>query len=140
MVGGKGGKGKYDRKDQGGKRKRHPTPPSEDFGISDFSEEQFSFKGEEYLPPVLLSSSSKGLDDLMQLSAEEDSSEDDSLEDSEEEDSGGEDGSGYDGDDEGGSGSDKGDDGSDDSGYDGGDEGSNSKGGSGNVGGKEPLM
>jgi hypothetical protein len=133
----------------------------EDFGISDFSEEQFSFKGEEYLPPVLLSSSSKGLDDLMQLSAvdrayiwsiertglegsyyskEEDSSEDDSLEDSEEEDSGGEDGSGYDGDDEGGSGSDKGDDGSDDSGYDGGDEGSNSKGGSGNVGGKEPLM
>jgi hypothetical protein len=51
MIGSKGGKGKHGRMDQYGKRKRPMTPPSEDFSDSKFSEEWFSFEGEES-PPV----------------------------------------------------------------------------------------
>jgi hypothetical protein len=40
MAEGKGGKGKL--RSSKGKRKRHPSPPSEDFGDSKFSEEEFS--------------------------------------------------------------------------------------------------
>jgi hypothetical protein len=158
MDRGKGGKGKHGKKDQGGKRKHPLTPPSEDFGDSEFSEEKFSSEGEESPPSVPLSSLFEGLDDSMGLSTVErayirsikwaglegsdDSEEDDSSEDgSSEEDSEEEDGSGNDGGDEGDSGGGKGDGGSDDSSYDGCDEGGNSKDDNGiscNIGGKVP--
>jgi hypothetical protein len=57
MARGKGGKGKHDRKDHGGKQKRPSTPPSEDFGDYKFSEEQFSSKGKESPSSVPLSPS-----------------------------------------------------------------------------------
>jgi hypothetical protein len=117
MPRGKGGKGKHGKKDQGGKRKHPPTPPSEDFGDSEFSEEKFLSEGEESPPTVPVSSLSECLDDSMGLSTVErayirsiewvglkgsdDSEEDDSSEDgSSEEDSEEEDGSGNDGGDE----------------------------------------
>jgi hypothetical protein len=126
MVGGKGIKGKCGSKD--GKRGSPLTPPSEDFGDSEFSEEQFSSEGKESPPPIPLSPLFDCSDDSVGLSAaerayvrsveraglegsddleEEDSSEDSKVEDSEEEDSGeegggGDDGSGYEGGDEGG--------------------------------------
>jgi hypothetical protein len=150
MVGGKGSNGKRGPKDQGGKRKHPPTPPLEDFSDSKFSEERFSSEGEESLPPVPLSSSSKGLDNSMGLSTAErayirsmecvgleesdDSEEDSEEEDSEEEDSkeeggGGEDGSGYDIGDEGGNNGNGGDRGS--GGKGGGRKGDGDKGGGG---------
>jgi hypothetical protein len=46
MAGGKGRKGKRGKKDQVEKRKRPTTPPSKDFGDSEFSEERYSFEGE----------------------------------------------------------------------------------------------
>jgi hypothetical protein len=164
MARGKGGKGKRNNKDQGEKRKNPMTPPSEDFGDSEFSEEQFSSEGEESPLSVPLLPSSEGSDASMGLSAakrayirsieraglegsndleEEDSLEDGSSEEnSKEEEGGDEDGSGYDGGDEGGSGdnggdkgnSGKGGDGNDDSCYHGGDEGGNNKGDSGGSG------
>jgi hypothetical protein len=52
MDGGKGGKGKH--RSLEGKRKRPPSPPSEDFGDSKFSEEEFS--SGDYGSPTLASS------------------------------------------------------------------------------------
>jgi hypothetical protein len=125
MASNKGDKGKRNQRD--GKQKRPPIPLSEDFGDSEFSEEHFSFEGEDSPLPAPLSSSFDYSDDSMGLSVverayirsieqagleesndseEEDSLEDsegeDSEEDSEEEDDGGGDGSGYEGGDEGG--------------------------------------
>jgi hypothetical protein len=54
MAEGKGSKGKRDKKDQGEKRKRPPTPRSKDFSDSEFLEEQFSSEGEESPSPVPL--------------------------------------------------------------------------------------
>jgi hypothetical protein len=52
MAGSKSGKGKRDKKIQGGKRKHSLTPASEDFSDSEFLKEKFSSKGEESPPPV----------------------------------------------------------------------------------------
>jgi hypothetical protein len=57
MAGGKSSKGKCDKKNQGGKRKHPSTLLSEDFGDSEFSEEQFSSKDEEsptLVPPCVI--------------------------------------------------------------------------------------
>jgi hypothetical protein len=160
-LGSKGSKGKRNRKDQGRKRKRPPTPPSEDFLDSEFSEEQFSFEGEESSPPVPLSPSSEGSDDSMGLSTAERAyvrfvkraglkgTVDSEEEDSKEEGGSGADGSDYDGGNEGGNNVNDGGRGSggDDSCYDGSDEGGIGKGrggigkgrgGSGNVSCKAP--
>jgi hypothetical protein len=78
------------------KRKREPTPPSEDFGDSEYSEEEFSSESEGSPAPVPLRESSQGLaaevwtyiraversglegsDELEYSSDEEDSSEED---------------------------------------------------------------
>jgi hypothetical protein len=48
------------------KRKREPTPPSEDFGDSEYSEEEFSSKSEGSLAPIPLRDS----DDSQGLAAE----------------------------------------------------------------------
>jgi hypothetical protein len=45
------------------KRKREPTPPSEDFGDSEYSEEKFSSESEGSLAPTSPSASSDDLDD-----------------------------------------------------------------------------
>jgi hypothetical protein len=63
MVDNKGGKGKRDQRD--GKRKRPQTPPSEDFGDLEFSEEHFSSEGEGSLLSAPLSTSFDYLDDSM---------------------------------------------------------------------------
>jgi hypothetical protein len=51
--------------------KRTPTPPSEDFGDSKYSEEWFSFEGDESPLPVPPSPSSDGSNDTMGLSVVE---------------------------------------------------------------------
>jgi hypothetical protein len=63
MAGNKGGSGKHNQSD--GKRKRPLTPPLEDFGDSEFSEEHFSSEGEDSPLPAPLSLSSDYSDDLM---------------------------------------------------------------------------
>jgi hypothetical protein len=45
------------------KRKREPTPPSEDFGDSEYSEEEFSYESEGSPAPIPLSESSDDSDD-----------------------------------------------------------------------------
>jgi hypothetical protein len=45
------------------KRKREPTPPSEEFGDSEYSEEEFSSKSEGSPAPVPLRESSDDSDD-----------------------------------------------------------------------------
>jgi hypothetical protein len=52
------------------KRKREPTPPSEDFGDSEYSEEEFSSKSEGSLAPIPLRESSDDSDDSQGLVAE----------------------------------------------------------------------
>jgi hypothetical protein len=52
------------------KRKREPTPPSEDFGDSEYSEEEFSSESEGSLAPVPLRESSDDSDDSQGLAAE----------------------------------------------------------------------
>jgi hypothetical protein len=54
----------------GKKRKREPTPPSEDFGDSEYSEEEFSSKSEGSPAPILLRESSDNSDDSQGLAAE----------------------------------------------------------------------
>jgi hypothetical protein len=98
------------------KRKREPTPPSEDFGDSEYSEEKFSSESEGSPAPIPLRESSDDSDDSQGLAAEvwtyiraversglegSDESEYSSDEDSSEEDGGG-DGEDDDDDDEGG--------------------------------------
>jgi hypothetical protein len=52
------------------KRKREPTPPSEDFGDSDYSEEEFSSESEGSPAPIPLRESSDDSDDSQGLAAE----------------------------------------------------------------------
>jgi hypothetical protein len=54
----------------GKKRKREPTPPSEDFGDSEYSEEEFSSESEGSPAPIPLRESSDDLDDSQGLAAE----------------------------------------------------------------------
>jgi hypothetical protein len=52
------------------KRKRQPTPPSEEFGDSEYSEEEFSSESEGSLAPIPLCESSDDSDDSQGLAAE----------------------------------------------------------------------
>jgi hypothetical protein len=52
------------------KRKREPTPPSEEFGDSEYSEEEFSSESEGSLVPIPLRESSDDSDDSQGLAAE----------------------------------------------------------------------
>jgi hypothetical protein len=52
------------------KRKREPTPPSEDFGDSKYSEEEFSSESEGSPAPIPLCESSNDSDDSQGLVAE----------------------------------------------------------------------
>jgi hypothetical protein len=52
------------------KRKREPTPPSEDFGDSEYSEEEFSFESEGSPAPVSPPASSDDSDDSQGLAME----------------------------------------------------------------------
>jgi hypothetical protein len=52
------------------KRKREPTPPSEDFGDSEYSEEEFSSESEGSPAPIPLRESSNDSDDSQGLAAE----------------------------------------------------------------------
>ena len=52
------------------KRKREPTPPSEDFGDSEYSEEEFSSESEGSLAPIPLRESSDDSDDSQGLASE----------------------------------------------------------------------
>jgi hypothetical protein len=52
------------------KRKREPTPPSEDFGDSEYSEEEFSSEPEGSPAPIPLRESSDDSDDSQGLAAE----------------------------------------------------------------------
>jgi hypothetical protein len=131
------------------KRKRELTPPSEDFGDSEYSEEEFSSESEGSPAPIPLRESSDDSDDSQGLAAEvwtyiraversglegSDELEYSSDEDSSEEDGGG-DGEDDDDDDDEGDGGDDGDGGGrgGSSGSKGGDDGS-SRGGSGGGG------
>ena len=52
------------------KRKREPTPPSEDFGDSEYSEEEFSSEPEGSLASVSPRASSDDSDDSQGIAAE----------------------------------------------------------------------
>jgi hypothetical protein len=54
----------------GDKRKREPTPPSEDFGDSEYSEEEFSSESEGSPAPVSSPASSDDSDDSQGIAAE----------------------------------------------------------------------
>jgi hypothetical protein len=55
---------------KGNKRKREPTPPSEDFGDSEYSEEEFSSESEGSPAPVSPPASSDDSDDSQGIAAE----------------------------------------------------------------------
>jgi hypothetical protein len=55
---------------KGNKRKREPTPPSEDFGDSEYSEEEFSSEIEGSPAPVSPPASSDDSDDSQGIAAE----------------------------------------------------------------------
>jgi hypothetical protein len=97
------------------KRKREPTPPSEDFGDSEYSKEEFSSESEGSPAPIPLRESSDDSDDSQGLAAEfwtyiqaversglEGSDESEYSSDEEDSDGGGEDEDSDDDDDEGG--------------------------------------
>jgi hypothetical protein len=67
---GKSKKGSGSSPRSGDKRKREPTPPSEDFGDSEYSEEEFSFESEGSPAPVSPSASSDDSDDSQGIAAE----------------------------------------------------------------------
>jgi hypothetical protein len=128
------------------KRKREPTPQSEDFGDSEYSEEEFSSVSEGSLAPIPLRESSDDSDDSQGLAAEvwayiraverselegSDELEYSSYEEDLSEEDGGGDGEDDDDDDEGGGGGD-GDGGGSGGGK--GDDGGSSRGGSGGGG------
>jgi hypothetical protein len=60
---GKSKKGGSSSQHSGDKRKREPTPPSEDFGDSEYSEEEFSSESEGSLVYTSLPASSDDSDD-----------------------------------------------------------------------------
>jgi hypothetical protein len=134
------------------KRKREPTPPSEDFGDSEYLEEEFSFESDGSPAPIPLRESSDDSDDSQGLAAEvwtyirafersglagsDESEYSSNEEDSFEEGGGGDDDDDDDGDDDGeGGGGDDGDGGGRGrSGGGKGDDGGSSRGGSGGGG------
>jgi hypothetical protein len=67
---GKSKKGSGSSPRSGDKRKREPTPLSEDFGNSEYSEEEFSFESEGSPAPVSTPASSDDSDDSQGLAAE----------------------------------------------------------------------
>jgi hypothetical protein len=67
---GKSKKGSGSSPRSGDKRKREPTPPSEDFGNSEYSEEEFSSESEGSPAPVYPSASSDDSDDSQRIAAE----------------------------------------------------------------------
>jgi hypothetical protein len=67
---GKSKKGGSSSHHSGDKRKREPTPPSEDFGDSEYSEEEFSFESEGSPVPASPSASSDDSDDSQGIAAE----------------------------------------------------------------------
>jgi hypothetical protein len=69
MAGSKGGKGRCGSAE--GKHKCPPTPPSEDYGDSEFSKEDFSSEGYDSPPPALPTASSDDSNDSMGLSVAE---------------------------------------------------------------------
>jgi hypothetical protein len=132
------------------KRKREPTPPSEDFGDSEYSEEEFSSESEGSPAPIPLRESSDDSDDSQGLAAEvwtyiraversglagsDESEYSSDEEDSSEEGGGGDGDDDGDGDDEGGGGDDGDGGGRGSSGGGKGDDGGSSRGGSGGGG------
>jgi hypothetical protein len=67
---GKSKKGSGSSPRSGDKRKREPTPPSEDFGNSEYSKEEFSSESEGSPAPVSPPASSDGSDDSQGIAAE----------------------------------------------------------------------
>jgi hypothetical protein len=67
---GKSKKGSGSSPRSGDKRKREPTPPSEDFGDSEYSEEEFSSEFEGSLAPVSPPVSSDDSDDSQGIAVE----------------------------------------------------------------------
>jgi hypothetical protein len=137
---GKSKKGSGSSPRSGDKRIREPTPPSEDFGDSEYSEEEFSSESEGSPAPVSPPASSDDSDDSQGIAAEvwtyiraversglEGSDESEYSSDSSEEDSGGDGGDGGDdgGDGDGGKGSDGGSKGDHGGGSKGSNKGSN---------------
>jgi hypothetical protein len=129
------------------KRKREPTPPSEEFGDSEYSEEEFSSESEGSPAPIPLRESSDDSDDFQGLAAEvwtyirvversglEGSDESEYSSDEEDSDGGGEDEDDDDDDDEGGGGGDGDGSGSGGSGGSKDGDGGGSRGGSGGGG------
>jgi cobaltochelatase CobT len=157
---GKGKRGRGSPRHAGDKRKRDPNPPSEDFGDSEYSEEEVSSESEGSLALASPPTSSDDSDDSQGLAAEvwtyirsveraglEGS--DESEESSDEENSFGssEERSGDDSDDEGNGSSDDSGDGDDDDGKGGegddsgdGDGGGKDDSGGGKASGKAPLV
>jgi hypothetical protein len=140
---GKSKKGSGSSPRSGDKCKREPTPPSEDFGNSEYSKEEFSFESEGSPAPVSPPASSDDSDDSQGIAAEvwtyiraveraglEGSNELEYSSDAEDSSDSSEEGSGGDGDDDGGDG-----DGGDGSGKGGHDSGKGG-GGDGGSGGK----
>jgi hypothetical protein len=143
---GKSKKGSGSSPRSGDKRKREPTPPSEDFGDSEYSEEEFSSESEGSPAPVSPPASSDDSDDSQGIAAEvwtyiraversglegsdesEYSSDEEDSSDSSEEDSGSDGGDGGDdgGDGDGGGDSGRGGDGGSKGGHGSGSKGSN---------------
>jgi hypothetical protein len=136
---GKSKKGSSNSPRSGDKRKREPTPPSEDFGDSEYSEEEFSSESEGSPAHVSPPASSNDSDDSQGIAAEvwtyiraierpglEGSDESEYSSDSSEEDSGGDGGDGGDdgGDGDGGGDSGRGGDGDSKGNHDSGSKGS----------------
>jgi hypothetical protein len=67
---GKSKKGAGSSHHSGDKRKREPTPPSEDFGDSEYSEEEFSSESEGSPAPASPLASSDDSDDSQGIAAE----------------------------------------------------------------------
>jgi hypothetical protein len=67
---GKSKKGSGSSPHSGDKHKREPTPPSKDFGDSEYSEEEFSSESEGSLAPVSPPASSDDSDDSQGIAAE----------------------------------------------------------------------
>eukprot|EP00267_Zea_mays_P040680 XP_008680920.1 prostatic spermine-binding protein-like [Zea mays] len=150
---GKGKRGRGSPRHAGDKRKRDPSPPSEDFGDSEYSEEEVSSKSERLLALASPPTSSDDLDDSQGIAAEvwtyirsiertglEESDESEVSSDVEDSFGSSEERSGDDSDDEGGDGGGDSDDGGE--GKDGGGKGGKGDSGSGGgkASGKAPLV